>query len=172
VVREHRLQPPSLIEAANRQMKELPYYNAFFQTSTIPAIELAELLAEVTPPQFKHVFYGTSGSEGNDTVVRLVRHYWALQGQPRSRRHLAPQRLPRLHHGRRLARRHGLHARPDAAEGRAHRTSISRTSGEAAGETPEEFGLARAGNWRRRSWKSARRTSPRSSASRSRARAA
>ncbi|KAB0584249.1 aspartate aminotransferase family protein [Ideonella dechloratans] len=73
---------PSLIEAANRQMKELPYYNAFFQTSTIPAIELAELLAQVTPPQFKHVFYGTSGSESNDTVVRLVRHYWALQGQP------------------------------------------------------------------------------------------
>jgi hypothetical protein len=41
-----------------------------------------------------------------------------------------------------------------------------------AGETPEAFGLARAGNWRRRSSKSARRTSPRSSASRSRARAA
>ena len=55
---------------------------SFFQTSTIPAIELAELLAQVTPPQFKHVFYGTSGSESNDTVVRLVRHYWALQGQP------------------------------------------------------------------------------------------
>ena len=92
---------PSLIEAANRQMKELPYYNAFFQTSTIPAIELAELLAQVTPPQFKHVFYGTSGSESNDTVVRLVRHYWALQGQPEDRKstrlnssHIPLSRMP------------------------------------------------------------------------------
>jgi putrescine aminotransferase len=72
----------SLIDAATRQMKELPFYNAFFQTSTTPAIELAELLAEVSPPQFNKVFYTSSGSEGNDTVVRLVRHYWASLGQP------------------------------------------------------------------------------------------
>ena len=71
-----------LIDAATRQLKELPFYNAFFQTATPPAIELAELLAEVTPPQFKHVFFAGSGSEGNDTVVRMVRRYWDLLGQP------------------------------------------------------------------------------------------
>ena len=65
----------ALIDAATRQLKELPFYNAFFQTATMPAIELAELLAEVTPPQFKHVFFTGSGSEGNDTVIRLVRRY-------------------------------------------------------------------------------------------------
>jgi putrescine---pyruvate transaminase len=72
----------SLIDAATRQLKELPFYNAFFQTATPPAIELAELLAEVTPPQFQHVFFAGSGSEGNDTVVRMVRRYWDLLGQP------------------------------------------------------------------------------------------
>ena len=72
----------ALIDAATRQLKELPFYNAFFQTATPPAIELAELLAEVSPPQFQHVFFSGSGSEGNDTVVRMVRRYWDILGQP------------------------------------------------------------------------------------------
>jgi putrescine---pyruvate transaminase len=71
-----------LIDAAMRQLNELPFYNSFFQTATPPAIELAELLAEVTPPQFKHAFFTGSGSEGNDTIVRMVRRYWDLLGQP------------------------------------------------------------------------------------------
>jgi putrescine aminotransferase len=72
----------SLVDAATAQMKELPFYNAFFQTATPPAIELAELLAEITPLSFKHVFFSGSGSEGNDTVVRMVRRYWDVLGQP------------------------------------------------------------------------------------------
>jgi len=71
-----------LIEAATAQMTQLAFYNSFFQTTTPPAAELAKLLAEVTPPQFRHVFFSGSGSEGNDTVVRMVRRYWDLQGQP------------------------------------------------------------------------------------------
>jgi putrescine aminotransferase len=72
----------ALVEAAARQMRELPFYNAFFQTATPPAIELAELLSQVTPPQFQHVFFSGSGSEGNDTIVRMVRRYWDLMGRP------------------------------------------------------------------------------------------
>jgi putrescine aminotransferase len=75
----------ALVDAAARQMQELPFYNAFFQTATPPAIELAEKLAEVTPPQFQHVFFFGSGSESNDTVVRMVRRYWDLLGQPERR---------------------------------------------------------------------------------------
>jgi putrescine aminotransferase len=71
-----------LAEAAYRQMLELPYYNSFFQTAHPPAIELASQLVELTPPQFNRVFFTGSGSEGNDTVVRLVRRYWDLVGQP------------------------------------------------------------------------------------------
>ncbi len=72
----------ALVDAASQQMQALPFYNAFFQTATVPAIELAERLAQVTPPQFRHVFFSGSGSEGNDTVVRMVRRYWDLLGQP------------------------------------------------------------------------------------------
>lgn len=71
-----------LAEVAFRQMNELPYYNSFFQCTTPPAIELAAKLAEVTPPQFQHVFLTGSGSESVDTVVRMVRRYWQLEGQP------------------------------------------------------------------------------------------
>ena len=71
-----------LIEAATRQLTTLPFYNSFFQTATPPAIELAERLAAIAPPSFEHVFFTGSGSEGNDTVVRMVRRYWDLMGQP------------------------------------------------------------------------------------------
>ena len=71
-----------LIDAATKQLTELPFYNSFFQTATPPAIELALLLAQVTPPQFQHVFFSGSGSEGNDTIVRMVRRYWDVLGQP------------------------------------------------------------------------------------------
>ena len=45
-------------------MLELPYYNSFFQSTTPPAIELARILTEVTPPQFNHVFYHGLGQRG------------------------------------------------------------------------------------------------------------
>ncbi|HXH04167.1 MAG TPA: aspartate aminotransferase family protein [Candidatus Competibacteraceae bacterium] len=71
-----------LADAAYRQMLELPYYNNFFQCTHPPAVELARLLDEVTPAHMHHVFFTGSGSECNDTVIRMVRHYWALQGKP------------------------------------------------------------------------------------------
>jgi putrescine aminotransferase len=71
-----------LIEAAAAQMTQLPFYNSFFQCAHPPAIRLAELLAEVTPNHMQHVFFTGSGSEGNDTVIRMVRHYWAACGEP------------------------------------------------------------------------------------------
>ncbi|MET0542635.1 MAG: aspartate aminotransferase family protein [Variovorax sp.] len=72
----------ALLDAAMQQMRTLPYYNAFFQTTTPPATALAERLAALTPPQFQHVFFTNSGSEANDTNMRLVRRYWDLMGQP------------------------------------------------------------------------------------------
>jgi putrescine aminotransferase len=71
-----------LAEVARAQMLELPYYNSFFQTAHPPAIELSKQLVDVTPPQFNHVFFAGSGSEANDTVVRMVRRYWDLMGEP------------------------------------------------------------------------------------------
>jgi putrescine---pyruvate transaminase len=70
----------SIADAVYAQMRQLPFYNSFFQTTNIPAIELAALLVDIASPQFKHVFFTGSGSEGNDTIVRMVRRYWDLQG--------------------------------------------------------------------------------------------
>ncbi len=71
-----------LAEAAARQMRQLPYYNTFFQTTHVPAIALAAKLAELAPGDLNHVFYAGSGSEANDTNLRLVRHYWMQKGEP------------------------------------------------------------------------------------------
>jgi putrescine aminotransferase len=70
-----------LARVAYEQMQQLPYYNNFFQTTHPPAVDLSELLAQVTPAHLNHVFFTNSGSEANDTVVRLVRHYWNVKGK-------------------------------------------------------------------------------------------
>jgi len=71
-----------IIAAAAEQMQELPYYNSFFQCSNPPAIELSAMLQEISQPQFKRIFFAGSGSESNDTIVRMVRTYWDLMEQP------------------------------------------------------------------------------------------
>ncbi len=71
-----------LAEAAYEQMKELPYYNSFFRCTTPTPVLLSKKLAEIAPAGMSQVFYGSSGSESNDTALRLVRHYWALEGRP------------------------------------------------------------------------------------------
>ncbi|WP_157016165.1 aspartate aminotransferase family protein [Mesorhizobium xinjiangense] len=75
-----------LAEAAYQQMKELPYYNSFFRCSTPTPVLLSKRLAEIAPAHINQVFYGSSGSEANDTALRLVRHYWALEGKPEKNR--------------------------------------------------------------------------------------
>ena len=75
-----------LANAARNQMMKLHYYNSFFQTTNVPAVELATRLARLAPAidgrTFEHVFYSSSGSESNDSNVRMVRRYWDLMGQP------------------------------------------------------------------------------------------
>ncbi|PKO61344.1 MAG: aspartate aminotransferase family protein [Betaproteobacteria bacterium HGW-Betaproteobacteria-18] len=75
-----------LAQAAYDQMMTLPFYNSFFQTTNVPAVKLATRLAALAPKvgdrTFEHVFYSSSGSESNDSNVRMVRRYWDLLGQP------------------------------------------------------------------------------------------
>ncbi len=71
-----------LVDAADRQLRELPYYNSFFQCAHPPSIELSRMLQEITQPQFNRVFYTGSGSESIDTMIRLSRRYWELMDQP------------------------------------------------------------------------------------------
>jgi putrescine aminotransferase len=71
-----------LVEAAARQMAELPYYNTFFQTATPPSVELAAKLAALAPGDLDRAFFTNSGSEANDTAIKLIRYYWNLRRQP------------------------------------------------------------------------------------------
>ena len=135
-----------LAEAAYRQMLELPYYNTFFQTTHVPAIALAAKVAEVAPGDLNQVFFAGSGSEANDTNIRLVRHYWAQLGQP-SKRVIISRR--NAYHGSTLGGAslggmQGMHAQgglpiPDVAH-------IDQPAWFAEGGdmSPEEFGRARA----------------------------
>ncbi|MEM7196746.1 MAG: aminotransferase [Pseudomonadota bacterium] len=70
-----------LIDACSAQMQDLPYYNTFFKTATPPPIALAERLAELLGAPRNHVFFGSSGSESNDTVIRIIRRYWQCRGE-------------------------------------------------------------------------------------------
>ncbi|NBU83933.1 MAG: aspartate aminotransferase family protein [Sphingomonadaceae bacterium] len=72
-----------LADVAAEQMRELPFYNTFFKTVTPPTVLLAEKIAKLTGYRLPHIFFNASGSEANDTVFRMVRHYWKLKGQPK-----------------------------------------------------------------------------------------
>jgi putrescine aminotransferase len=74
-----------LAEAAYEQMLKLPFYNTFFRTTHPPVVELSRKLAEIAPDNLNQVFFGSSGSESNDTAIRLIRHYWVLKGEPKRR---------------------------------------------------------------------------------------
>jgi putrescine aminotransferase len=89
-----------LVDAANAQLEKLPYYNSFFNTATPPSIELAQLLAEVTPAGFSHSFFTGSGSESIDTMLRIVRRYWQIAGQPDKRNIIGRKRA---YHGSTIA---------------------------------------------------------------------
>ena len=135
-----------LAEAAYRQMKELPYYNTFFQTTHVPAIALAQRLAELAPGDLNQVFFASSGSEANDTNIRLIRHYWAMRDQPK--RDII------------IARRNGYHGSSVGSGSLGGMAAMHAQGGlpipgihhigqpnwwlEGGDMTPEEFGLARA----------------------------
>ena len=75
----------TIAEAVYNQLQQLPYYNNFFKCSNQPAAELARDLVEVTPEQFNHVFFTNSGSEANDTNIRLIHRYYDLLDKPQKK---------------------------------------------------------------------------------------
>jgi putrescine aminotransferase len=135
-----------LAEAAARQMKELPFYNTFFQTTHVPAIALAERLAELTPRDLNHVFFASSGSEANDTNIRLVRTYWAQKGQPERNVIIARRNA---YHGSSMGSASlggmaGMHAQGGLPIPGIHHINQPDWWSEGGEMTPEEFGRARA----------------------------
>lgn len=78
-----------LAEAAARQMAELPYYHTFAGKAHEPQIRLAEKLVEMTPEALTRVFFTNSGSEANDTVVKLVWFMNNALGRPEKKKFLS-----------------------------------------------------------------------------------
>ncbi|TIM61259.1 MAG: aminotransferase class III-fold pyridoxal phosphate-dependent enzyme, partial [Mesorhizobium sp.] len=72
----------SIVEAAARQMRELPYATAYFDLGSEPAIRLASELADRAPGDLNHVYFTLGGSDAVDSTIRFVRYYWNARGEP------------------------------------------------------------------------------------------
>lgn len=135
-----------LADVAARQMRELPYYNTFFMTTHVPVIALSQRIAELAPEGMNTVFYAGSGSEANDTNIRMVRTYWDMKGKPSKKviisRHNA-------YHGSSvgsgsLGGMSGMHAQGGMPIPDIHHIGQPNWWAEGGDMTPEEFGLMRA----------------------------
>jgi putrescine aminotransferase len=135
-----------LADVAARQMRELPYYNTFFQTTHVPAIALAQKIAELAPGDLNHVFFAGSGSEANDTNIRMVRTYWATKG------HLEKSIIisrKNAYHGSSvgsgsLGGMTPMHAQGGMPIPDIHHINQPNWWSEGGDMTPEDFGLTRA----------------------------
>jgi adenosylmethionine-8-amino-7-oxononanoate aminotransferase len=72
----------SIVEAAARQMRELPYATGYFGLGAEPSIRLAAALAERAPGDLDHVYFTLGGSDAVDSSVRLIRYYQQARGKP------------------------------------------------------------------------------------------
>ncbi|SMO80904.1 aminotransferase class III-fold pyridoxal phosphate-dependent enzyme [Paracoccus laeviglucosivorans] len=70
----------SVIEAATKQLRELPYATGYFSLGSEPAARLAARLAEHAPGDLNHVYFTLGGSDAVDSTVRFARYYWHSRG--------------------------------------------------------------------------------------------
>jgi putrescine aminotransferase len=78
-----------LAEAGYEALKTLPYYNHFFKTTNPWTVELASKLARILPNGHEHILFANSGSEANDSALKLIRYYWNLKGRPEKKIHIS-----------------------------------------------------------------------------------
>ena len=77
---------PRLVEAAARQMQALPFYHVFAAKSHNPAIDLAERLINMAPVPMSKVFFANSGSEANDSAIKMIWYYNNALGRPEKKK--------------------------------------------------------------------------------------
>lgn len=81
-----------LVDAATRQMGKLPFYHTFSHKSHTPSVELAEKLIQLTEGRMKTAFFTNSGSEANDTVIKMVWYYNNALGRSAKKKIIARNR--------------------------------------------------------------------------------
>src|SRR5438045_5692618 len=69
-------------QAGYEALKQLPYYNHFFKTTNPWTVELAARLSALLPEGHTRLLFADSGSEANDTALKLIRYLWTLKGRP------------------------------------------------------------------------------------------
>lgn len=89
-----------LAKVAYETLKTLSYYNLFFQTTTPYAAELTSLIASKTPADLDHILLSSSGSEANDSALKLIWYYWNLMGKPQKKAIISRERA---YHGSTVA---------------------------------------------------------------------
>ena len=72
-----------IIDAVQKQMEKLCFYPSFFSSTTEPTILLADKLHRLGLPRLTHSIFSNSGSEANDTAIKVLLNYWNLKGQAR-----------------------------------------------------------------------------------------
>jgi putrescine aminotransferase len=78
-----------LARAGYEALTTLPYYNHFFKTTNPWTAELAAKLATVLPEGHSRILFANSGSEANDSALKLIRYYWNRMGRPEKKLHLS-----------------------------------------------------------------------------------
>ena len=89
-----------IIDAVTEQLHKLPYYNNFFNCSNEPSVAMAKRLAEVMPAHLNQVFFTNSGSEANDTNIKIVHRYYDVLGKPEKKHIISRQNA---YHGSTIA---------------------------------------------------------------------
>ncbi len=137
-----------IADAIAKQASKLPYYNTFFQSTHPPVAEFSEALCAQAPAQMNRVFFTNSGSESNDTVIRLVGVYWDAMGEPTKKAFISRKNA---YHGSTVAAGSlggmaVMHGQMGLTVGGIHHIGQPYWYGEGRTEglSPEEFGLARA----------------------------
>lgn len=130
-------------DAVYAQLQQLPYYNNFFKCANEPAVELAAALTDVAPEGFNHVFFTNSGSEANDTNIKLVHRYYDLLGKPDKKLIISRKNA---YHGSTVAAASlgGMKAMHEQALGLDYVHHINQPhwfEGSEPGEDPDTFGL-------------------------------
>jgi putrescine aminotransferase len=141
----------SIAEAVYHQLQELPYYNSFFQCAHPPVIELARRLTDVAPDHINNVFFTGSGSEANDTCLRIIRRFWDLCEKP-SKRYVISRK--NAYHGSTIAGASlggmsGMHKQFETLSYVSH-VEQPYWFGEGGDMDPAEFGLQAAASLERR----------------------
>ena len=136
----------AIVEAVARQMRELPYYNTFFQSTHPPAAEFAHALCQEAPEHMNRVFFTNSGSESNDTVFRIARVYWDCMGKPSKKIFIGRWNA---YHGSSVASlslggMKGMHDQSGLPMNGVTHIDQPYWFGEGRDLSPEEFGRARA----------------------------